>query len=108
MANKESYLGELEHIVLLAILKLKDGAYGATVRELLISSINREISIGALYATTDRLERKGLITSRKGEATAERGGKAKRYFTVTSLGLENLTQTRQTFEVLWSGTEVTG
>lgn len=108
MPNKESYLGELEHIVLLAILKLKGEAYGMTVRELLETLIGREISIGALYATTDRLERKGLITSKKGEATAERGGKAKRYFVVTSLGLKNLNQTRQTFEVLWSGTEVTG
>ena len=76
MANKQSYLGEFEHLVLLSIMQLSDNAYGVTVRRYLKETINRDVSIGALYATVERLEKKGFITSRKGEAKAERGGKA--------------------------------
>ena len=90
MKNKDSYLGEFEELVLLAILKLKDNAYGTTVRDALEEATGRSISIGALYATFDRLERKGFAKSWQGEATPERGGRAKRYFDIEPNGREAL------------------
>ncbi|MBE0368347.1 PadR family transcriptional regulator [Pseudoalteromonas aurantia] len=101
MANKKSYLGEFEHLVLLSILHLGDEAYGVTVRRYLKDSIDREVSIGAIYTTVERFEKKGFITSKKGGATAERGGKAKRYFTVTALGVSSLQDTRIRLEKMW-------
>ena len=101
MANKQSYLGEFEHLVLLSIMQLSDNAYGVTVRRYLKETINRDVSIGALYATVERLEKKGFITSRKGEAKAERGGKAKRFFQITQEGIKNLTYTKHSLECMW-------
>jgi DNA-binding PadR family transcriptional regulator len=95
MKNQDSYLGEFEELVLLAILKLKDNAYGTTVREALEKATGRSISIGALYATFDRLERKGFVKSWQGEATPERGGRAKRYFEVEANGREALKQAEE-------------
>jgi DNA-binding PadR family transcriptional regulator len=90
MKNQDSYLGEFEELVLLAILKLKDNAYGTAVRDALEEATGRSISIGALYATFDRLERKGFVKSWQGEATPERGGRAKRYFDIEPNGREAL------------------
>lgn len=102
MANKQSYLGEFEHVVLLTILSLKDNAYGVSIRQQLKTSIARDVSIGAIYTTADRLEKKGLIMSTKGEATPERGGKAKRYFTVTALGKNELGRIKKDLHILWN------
>src|SRR5690349_8961268 len=79
-------LGEFEHLVLLAILRLDDGAYGVTIRRELAIRAGREVAPGALYTTLDRLEDKGLVESRLGDRTAERGGRAKRYYSVTKKG----------------------
>jgi PadR family transcriptional regulator PadR len=103
MANKESYLGEFEHLLLLTIMRLKDQAYGVEVRQQLKQLIDRDVSIGALYATIDRLEKKSYIVARSGQPTAQRGGRAKRYFTVTSTGLTALEQTKNNLEILWCG-----
>jgi PadR family transcriptional regulator len=86
MKVNSSYLGEFEEIVLLAILKLGDDAYGKTIRETVEIVGGRFTSIGALYTTLDRLERKGFISSKQGEATPERGGRAKKYFRVEASG----------------------
>ena len=101
MANKTSYLGEFEHVVLLSILSLKDNAYGVTIREHLKSTVGREVAIGALYSTAERLEKKGLLSSYKGGASAERGGKAKRFFSVTADGISALEETKSHLEKLW-------
>lgn len=87
---KDSYLGEFEELVLLAVLKLGKDAYGTTIRSVLEDDGERFTSIGSLYATLDRLERKGFVSSRQGEATPERGGRAKRYFKVEGAGLSAL------------------
>jgi DNA-binding PadR family transcriptional regulator len=76
----------LEHIVLLAVMRLESNAYGVTVRTEIESATGRDISIGAVYATLVRLESKGLIKSFIGEPTAERGGRAKRYFRMSAEG----------------------
>jgi PadR family transcriptional regulator PadR len=103
MANKESYLGEFEHIILLTIMRLKGEAYGVNVRQQIKELIDRDVSIGALYATIDRLEKKSYIIARSGDPTPERGGRAKRYFTLTSNGIKVLKQTKNSLDMLWSG-----
>lgn len=82
---KKDYIGELEELVLLAINKLGENAYGAAIHEAL-EDAGRRMAIGALYTTLARLEEKGLISSWMGEATAERGGRAKKYFKVHAAG----------------------
>jgi len=89
-ADKRTRLGEFEEIVLLAILRLGDNAYGVPVRRLIETETNRRASFGALYTTFDRLEKKGYISSRQGGATTDRGGRSKRYLTVEGAGLEAL------------------
>lgn len=81
------YLGEFEHLVLLALMRLGADAYGVTVRAEIEFRTRREVSIGAIYATLDRMEAKGLVKSRVGESTAARGGRAKRHFQVTKRGV---------------------
>jgi len=76
---------EFEELVLLAILKLGTGAYGAAIHEQL-EEAGRNVAIGALYTTLSRLEKKGYISSWMGEATAERGGRAKKFFKVEASG----------------------
>ena len=90
-------LGSLEHIVLLAVMRLGSNAYGMTVRREIESATGRDVSIGAVYATLVRLESKGFIRSYAGEPTAERGGRAKRYFRMTAEGKGAL---RNTHEVI--------
>ncbi len=79
-------LGEFEYLVLAAAARLGDGAYGATIRQEIEAATQRPCSIGGLYTTLDRLQVKGLIRTRMGEATAERGGRAKRMVRVTREG----------------------
>jgi DNA-binding PadR family transcriptional regulator len=95
MKLKDSYLGEFEEIVLLAVLQLGRNAYGRAIRELLDEVGERFTSIGSLYATLDRLERKGFVSSRQGEATPERGGRAKRYFKVEGSGVFALRESQR-------------
>ena len=83
-------LGEFEQIVLLAILRLDDRAYGVTIRAEIAERTDREPAPGALYTTLDRLEEKGLVTSRFGDPTPQRGGRAKRFFKVTGAGVAAL------------------
>ena len=82
----DSPLGGLELVVLLGVLRLDDGAYAVSVREEIERRTGRDVSRGAVYVTLDRLERKGYVRSRLGAPTAERGGKAKRLFTITAAG----------------------
>src|SRR5437870_5184902 len=98
MATSEETLGSLEHIVLLAVLRLRDTAYGMTVRQEIASITGRDVTIGAVYTTLTRLESKGFICSRAGEPTAERGGRAKRYYEVTAVGREALRYMRDVFQ----------
>ena len=97
MKARQDALGSLEHIVLLAVMRLGSNAYGMTVRREIESATGRNVSIGAVYATLVRLESKGFIRSYAGEPTAERGGRAKRYFRMTAEGKGAL---RNTHEVI--------
>jgi PadR family transcriptional regulator, regulatory protein PadR len=82
------WLGEFEQLVMFAVLHLAPESYGKTVRQDIEHRTGRPASAGAVYTTLDRLERRGLVTSAWGEATASRGGKRKRYYTLTPAGHE--------------------
>jgi DNA-binding PadR family transcriptional regulator len=83
-------LGEFEQMVLLALVRLGPDAYGATVRREIEVRAQRDLSISAVYTTLERLEQKGLVRSRVGEPTAERGGRRRRHFELLPLGARSL------------------
>jgi DNA-binding PadR family transcriptional regulator len=101
-------LGEFAHIVLLAILRAGENAYGVTIRGEIAACTNREATPGALYTTLDRLEAKGLVESRLGEPTPQRGGRAKRYFRVTAAGLKAITEPQRSYQRLLRGLTLPG
>jgi PadR family transcriptional regulator, regulatory protein PadR len=90
--KNQNYLGGFEEIILLAIVGLGKDAYGVTIRREIESKTERSASVGAVYTTLGRLEKKGYLSSREGEATKERGGRAKRYFQIEAAGIEALRQ----------------
>ena len=96
-------LAEFEQMVLLAVLQVRDDAYGVTVHEELERHTDRAVARGAVYMTLDRLEKKGLLTSSLSEPTAERGGRAKRCYKVTKTALLALKASRRTLMSLWDG-----
>jgi DNA-binding PadR family transcriptional regulator len=98
---RRTYLGEFEEIVLLTVAVLHEGAYGVAITDELDRQTGRSVSISAVHAALHRLEEKGMLSSRMGEATAERGGRRKRLFTVTVLGSRTLHDIRATRERLW-------
>lgn len=105
MSNRD-YLGEFEHIVVLALLQLDDRAYGVTVRREIELRTEREVSIGAVYATLDRLETKGYVKSRQGEPTPERGGRSKRFFRVTAKGVAAVNRTQRALRSMTEGLDL--
>jgi PadR family transcriptional regulator PadR len=105
MKEQKDYLGNFEEIVLLAVFRLGEQAYGAKIRQTVAEATERDVSIGAVYATLDRLERKGYLKSWQGEATPERGGRAKRYFRVEGAGVQALNDTNVARNRLSKGLE---
>jgi DNA-binding PadR family transcriptional regulator len=99
-------LGEFEQAVLLATARLGDEAYGVTIRGDILQYSKRDVSIGALYVTLERLEGKGYLRSRMGEATAIRGGRAKRYYTLTAAGSSALRAARDHHERMWANVDL--
>jgi PadR family transcriptional regulator PadR len=98
MARGE-YLGEFEQIVLLAVVRLGDDAYGMAIRREIEARTGRQVSIGAVYATVDRLELKGLVRPRD----AQSGGRARRFFAVTPAGRDALETSREIHARMWAG-----
>jgi|SRR5665213_2787029 len=105
MAQSTS-LGEFEQVVLLAILRLDDNAYGVTVRSEIASCTGREPTPGALYTTLDRMEEKGIVRSWLGGATPQRGGRAKRYFALTKTGRAALVDAQRAYQRLLDGLDL--
>jgi DNA-binding PadR family transcriptional regulator len=87
-------MGEFEQAVLLAILHLDSDAYGVEIRRLISERTGRDVAIGAVYTTLERLRRKGYVSHRVGEPTPERGGRAKKFYDVTPGGREALRSAR--------------
>jgi DNA-binding PadR family transcriptional regulator len=100
------YLGEFEHIIVLALLRLENRAYGVSVRREIEFRTKREVSIGAVYATLDRLETKGYVTSHRGDPTPERGGRSKRFFRVTAKGMTAVNRTQRVLRSMTEGLDL--
>jgi DNA-binding PadR family transcriptional regulator len=101
--SKREFLGGFELLVLLALVRLGNEAYGVPISEAIEESSGRSVSIGSVYITLERLANKGLVSSRLGEPTAERGGRAKTYFRLTAKGLREVRQAQRTLVSLWQG-----
>ena len=105
MSSRE-YLGEFEQIVLLALLRLGENAYGVPIRQEIQLRTKRAVSVGALYSTLDRLEAKGYVASWFAEPTPERGGRSKRYFRVEPLGLKAIKRSQKVLAVMLEGIDL--
>jgi PadR family transcriptional regulator PadR len=96
-----SYLGEFELMLLLAIIHLGEEAYGVPISRELETHRGKTVALGSVYAALERLEAKGLVNSKLGDPTPERGGKAKRFFRITRNGLRQVHETRRVLTRLW-------
>jgi DNA-binding PadR family transcriptional regulator len=95
-------LTDFEIMILLAILRVGDDAYGVTIAREIESTAGRTVQLPAVYTALDRLEKQGLVRSWLGEATSQRGGRAKKHFSVTKAGLGSVHDTREALTALWS------
>ena len=101
--GKDRLLGGFEQLLLLAILRIEDEAYGTTVRRELIQCADKDVAVGAIYTGLDRLEEKGFVESWVGEPTAKRGGRGKRLYRVTSAGRRALANMDRAVRLLSAG-----
>jgi PadR family transcriptional regulator, regulatory protein PadR len=104
--GKSEYLGAFEQFVLFALLRLGENAYGVTIRREIESGIGKNTALGAVYTTLDRLEKKGFVSSREGDPTPERGGRAKRYFRIEAPGQAALARSEKALSAMSRGLEV--
>jgi PadR family transcriptional regulator, regulatory protein PadR len=100
---KPNYLGEFELLVMLTVIRLGEGAYGVPISREIEEQTGREVAFGTVYATLERLQKKGFVRSTLGDATPERGGRAKRYFRVTATGLRIVRARKRSLVRLWQG-----
>ena len=98
---KKYQLGEFEEVVLLTVGVLYDEAYGVAIKEEIERRLERSVSVGALQSALRRMEKKGYLESREGESTEQRGGRPKRYFTITAYGKKALEYNRDVRSQLW-------
>lgn len=105
MGSEQPPVGEFEQMILLAVLQRKEDAYGVTIHDELARHTTRPLARGAVYMTLDRLEKKGLLKSTLSDPTAERGGRAKRCYTLTKQAVQALQASRRTLLSLWDGLE---
>lgn len=103
--DRNRLLGSFENLLLLAILRLDDRAYGVSIRQELIDRAEKDVAIGAIYTGLDRLEQKGFVKSWTGEPSPERGGRAKKFYRVTAQGKKALEETHRTIRRLSLGLE---
>jgi len=96
-------LGHFELMVMLAVIRMGEDAYGIPISKTIEESMGREVLVGSVYAALERLEEKGFVSSIVGESTPERGGRAKRYFRITSKGLRQVRVARRALIKLWQG-----
>ena len=103
--SRES-LGHFELLVLLALIRQGDEAYGVPIAQAIEQSTGKPVILASVYNTLERLEEKGLIRSTYGQPTAERGGRAKRYFSITTTGLREIRAAKKALTILWRGIPV--
>ena len=104
MANPNA-ISNFELVVMLALIRLGDTAYGVPISEEIIRQSGHDVALGSVYAALERLEGRSLVVSSVGEPTPERGGRAKKYFKVTGKGLEVVRDTQQILTRMWTGLE---
>ena len=104
--SRGKYLGEFEQLVLLAVARLGDEAYGMSIRREIEGCSGRHVAIGAVYATLERLRDKGYIRGKKGDTSPERDGRARKFFALTAAGIEVLEEARALQEKMWTGIEL--
>lgn len=102
--KKSNLLSVYELMALFAILRLGKDAYGVPISQEIEAQSGRRIALSGVYAALERLEQKGFVTAQLGEATPQRGGRAKTYFRLTAEGLEEASAAKQTLVNLWQGT----
>jgi PadR family transcriptional regulator, regulatory protein PadR len=100
---RHHHLGTFELAIMLALMRLGDNAYGIPISREIKQTGGREVTLGSIYATLERLKTKGLVYSEIGEPTPERGGRAKKYFRVTEKGLRDVRETQRVLKRLWQG-----
>ena len=101
--RKGDYLGNFELMLLPALMRLGDDAYGVTIAQELEEQTDREVVVASVYATLERLQERGLVTSTLSDSTPERGGRAKRYFRITAAGISEVRDARRALMNLWRG-----
>src|SRR5436309_14188564 len=101
--NARGHFGEWELMVILAVMRLGDDAYGVPICREIEEQTGREVAVGSVYATLERLEEKGFVSSELGKPTAERGGRAKRFFRSTNTGVRQVRRTQRALMNLWNG-----
>jgi DNA-binding PadR family transcriptional regulator len=101
--RKRDYLGHFELMVLLAVIRVGEDAYGVPIAHEIEARTGKEVLLGSIYAALERMEEKGLVSSALGDPTPERGGRAKKYFRVTAKGLREAREAQRTLVKLWQG-----
>ena len=101
--RSRAYLGQLELMVLLAVIRAGDEAYGVPIAREIAETGGRDVALASIYAALERLESKGFVRSKRGEPTAERGGKARTFYDVTAAGMKELRSAHNTFTRLIAG-----
>jgi PadR family transcriptional regulator PadR len=101
--SSRAYLGNFELMVMLVLIRLGEKAYGIPIAHEIEVAGGREVSLGGIYATLERLQTKGLVSSKLGEPTPERGGRAKKYFSVTAKGVREVREAQRVLKQLWQG-----
>jgi PadR family transcriptional regulator PadR len=103
--KSQSALGDFEQLVLFGVMRLEDGAYGAAIRQEIHARSGRDVSIGAVYTTLDRLEGKGLLKSWTGDPTAQRGGRRRKFYALRPAGVTALRHAYHAFNAMADGLE---
>jgi DNA-binding PadR family transcriptional regulator len=101
--DRRGHFGEWELMVILAVIRMGEDAYGVPICREIEAQTGREAALGSVYATLERLEEKGFVSSALGQPTAERGGRAKRYFRISTNGLREVRRTQRALINMWRG-----
>ena len=96
-------LGTFEQAVLVAILRLRDDAYGRAILKEVQARLDRDVAVGAVHTTLERLERKGLVSSRLAAGTPIRAGRVRRYYSIAAAGVRSLNESRAVIDGIWKG-----
>jgi DNA-binding PadR family transcriptional regulator len=99
----DRFLTDFELMVMLAVLRVRDDAYGVPIAREIEVTAGRAVTLAAVYLALDRLRQQGLVSCRLGDPTPERGGRAKKFFSITPAGLRAIRHTQRAFIALWKG-----